>query len=418
MPVTRRLLLLSALALTVLMLVLHRREAGESPPPAPAPPEVRHDMYGIERAGYEIVEGRIRRNETFSDLLQPFDVPYPKIVALARKARPVFDVRDLRAGKPYRVYLRDDARRTPAYLVYEQDAVQYVVFSLNDTMQVTARERPVTVTEREAGGVITGSLYNTLVDQGADPALAIEMSEVFAWQIDFYRIQKGDAFSVIYEERSVGGTPIGIGRIRAARFFHSGRDYYAFYYEQDGEANYFDEAGNSLRKAFLIAPVKYARISSRYSGRRFHPVQKRYKAHLGTDYAAPTGTPIRATGDGVVIEARYRQYNGNYVKIRHNGTYATGYLHMSKIAKGIRPGVHVRQGDVIGYVGSTGLANGPHVCYRFWKNGQQVNHLRETYPSAVPVAEAHRAAYTAYAEAMRARLTLDAPDTTPKATDD
>ncbi|GIV61266.1 MAG: peptidase M24 [Rhodothermaceae bacterium] len=411
--ITRRFLpVLAVLLLVAAVVQFGRQPRATSTEPAeitqPSPvPEV--DEYGIEAGIYRTVEGRVRRHATFTDLLAPHAVPYPTIVRAAEQARPVFDVRrHLRAGRPYRLYL-DDSLGTPRYLVYEQDAIHYVVFELGDSVRVYTRERPVTSVERTVRGVITRSLYETLAEQGVDPALAVELSEVYAWQIDFYRIQKNDAFTVIYEERQVDGQPVGIGAIRAARFTHAGRDYLAFRFEQDGHVDYFDEEGNSLRKAFLMSPVKYARISSRYNLRRFHPVQKRYKAHLGTDYAAPTGTPIRATGDGVVLEARYARYNGNYVKIRHNGTYTTGYLHMSRIAKGIRPGVRVRQGDIIGYVGSTGLATGPHVCYRFWKNGQQVNHLREEFPSSEPIRPAFRAAFEAYRDAMLPRLDLQRP---------
>lgn len=410
MPTVFRRLFIPGLLLTALVVVLFLRREAPAPPPPPAPvaPVVETDVFGLPRDRFEVRSGEIRRNETFSDLLAPYDVPYPAIVDLAAKTRDVFDVRGLRAGHPYHLYLRRDSTHTPAYLIYEPDAVRYVVYSLADSLGARLGERPVTVTEQTTSGVITGSLYNTLLEQDVDPLLAVALSEVFAWQIDFYRIQKGDAFSVTYETRSVAGTPIGLGRILAARFRHLGRNYYAYRYDDEatGTTGFYDEEGQSLRKAFLMSPVKYARISSRFSGRRFHPVQKRYKAHLGTDYAAPTGTPIRATGDGVVLEARYRKYNGNYVKIRHNGTYTTGYLHMSRIAKGIRPGVTVRQGDVIGYVGSTGLATGPHVCYRFWKNGRQVNHLREEFPSAEPLPATARDAFAAVVAARKPSLTL------------
>jgi murein DD-endopeptidase MepM/ murein hydrolase activator NlpD len=400
-----------ALALGALLIFafLPREKPADPVENAPSAPAPVLDEYGIEAGRFRTVERRIRRNETFTDLLAPHRVAYPIIVRAAETARPVFDVRRLRAGKPVRLYLTDDSLQTVRYLVYEQDPIRYVVFDLRDSLRVYARERPVRVVEREVEGVITSSLYNALADRDVDPALAVELSEVFAWQIDFYRIRKGDAFKVIFEEKLVDDEPFGIGAVRAARFHHAGRDYLAFRFEQDGRFDYFDEEGNSLRKAFLMSPVKFARISSRYSRRRFHPVQKRYKAHLGTDYAAPRGTPIRATGDGVVVEARYKRYNGNYVKIRHNGTYTTGYLHMSKIAKGIRPGVQVRQGDVIGYVGSTGLATGPHVCYRFWKNGRQVNHLREDFPSSGPVKEANREAFFAVRDAYLPRLAPTPP---------
>jgi len=364
------------------------------------------DEFGIEQSAFRAEDRKIKRNETFTDLLRPFNVSYGTLAEIAKVSRPTFDVRRIRAGKTYRIYHADDSLRTARYLVYESDRVHFVVFDLRDAVRVVTGERPVVVTEKEVGGIITSSLYNSLVDLEVNPALAVELSEVFAWQIDFYRIRKGDAFKVIFEERSVDGEPIGLGRILAARFRHMEHDYDAFLFSENKKTGYFDDEGNNVRKAFLMAPVKFGRISSRYSNRRFHPVQKRFKAHLGTDYAAATGTPIRATGDGVVVEARYRKYNGNYVKIRHNGTYSTGYLHMSKIAKGIRPGASVQQGQLIGYVGSTGLATGPHVCYRFWKNGRQVNHLREKFPSGDPVAATSRTAFFTLRDAYLDRLTF------------
>jgi murein DD-endopeptidase MepM/ murein hydrolase activator NlpD len=233
------------------------------------------------------------------------------------------------------------------------------------------------------------------------------LADVFAWQIDFYRIQRGDHFKVIYDELWVGGEAFDIGSIHAARFNHMGNDYYAFHYSEDEIDEHYDETGASLRKAFLIAPVKYSRISSGYTSRRFHPVQKVYRAHLGTDYVAPYGTPIVSTGDGVVEQARFTAANGNWVKIRHNSTYSTGYLHMSRIAKGIRPGTQVKQNDVIGYVGHTGLATGDHVCYRFWKNGTQVNHRRQKIPSVGPIPDGHRASFESLMDSYFAALSPD-----------
>ena len=230
------------------------------------------------------------------------------------------------------------------------------------------------------------------------------LAELFAWQVDFHRIQQGDAFRVLYEEQLVEGEPFGAGRILGARFNHRGEDHYAIAFEMDGRTAYFDEEGQSLRKLLLKSPLKFSRISSRYSTRRFHPVQKRYKAHLGTDYAAPTGTPVLAVGDGVVLEAKRKKHNGNYVKIRHNATYTTGYLHLSRFADGMKPGKVVRQGEVIGYVGSTGLATGPHVCYRFWKKGQQVDPLKEALPPSAPVPDAYRDAFESARDQVLPRL--------------
>ncbi len=341
------------------------------------------DEYGIDQSQYEVLDAVVANNETFSDLLTPYNVDYQRIVQLASEGRNIFDVRQLRARRPYRVYT--DSAGVARLMVYEKDLTSYVVFDLSENPKIQLENKEVTNVIRDVSGVIDNSLYATLLDQNIHPAVAGRMSEVFAWQIDFYRIQKGDAFRIIFEEQLVGGEMVGVGEILAARFVHMNADYYGFFFHEGDIQEHYDESGKSLRKAFLMAPVDFSRISSGFSSNRFHPVQKRYKAHLGTDYAADRGTPIRATGDGVVIAATYGQYNGNYVKIKHNETYTTQYLHMSKIASGMRPGTRVRQGQTIGYVGATGLATGNHVCYRFWKNGQQVDHRREKMASSGPI---------------------------------
>lgn len=366
-------------------------EASVEPVSAPVQP-VSLDEYGMPDMRASVRDAKVQRNETFAELLTPHGADYETAVLLARATRDVFDVRRIKAGRPYRVYV-DDSLGTVTRLIYEQDRASFVVFDLEPEFSAHIVKRPTETRTRTITGQIDNSLYLTLMEQEAHPLLATRMSEVFAWQIDFYRIQKGDSFRIVYEEEYVGDERIGIGEILAARFNHYGEDFYAFHYEGEGVDDHFDTVGQSLRKAFLMAPVDFSRISSGYTQRRFHPVQRRYKAHLGTDYVAPRGTPIRATGDGVITDAQFKKYNGNYVKIRHNGTYSTQYLHMSKIRSGIRPGVMVRQGDVIGYVGSTGLATGDHVCYRFWKNGQQVDHRREKFPSVGPIPDEHRPAF-------------------------
>lgn len=346
-------------------------------------PIVEYDEYDFRKDAFETQVIKVKRNETFSDMLSQFGVSGQDIMDLAGMAKPMMDVRKIRAGNNYKVYDAPETSGTADVVVYQRNPVDYIVFDLRDSLQVSTGQRPIVREEKHARGEINSSLYETLIDQNANPMLAIELSEVFAWQVDFYRIMKGDHFSVVYDEEFVGDKSIGVADVKAAKFHHNGKDYYAFPYEVDDRIEYYDENGNSLRRPFLRAPLRYSRISSRYSRRRFHPVQKRYKAHLGTDYAAPTGTPVRATADGTVTEARYSKYNGRYVKIRHNSTYTTQYLHFSKIEKGIKSGVKVKQGDVIGYVGSTGLATGPHLCYRFWKNGKQVDALREKLPETV-----------------------------------
>ena len=376
-------------ATVVLMLFFSHTTEVDLPPEEPV---AMLDVYGIDQTAYRIDEQLIRRNQTLSDILGAYNVSPQIINRLAEKARPVFDVRHLRAGKPLRIY-QDDSLHTAQLVIYQPNAVQYIVFDLRDSLRVYEGRHPVTVTPKRVSGVITSSPYQTLEEQGANPVLAIELSKVFAWQIDFYRIQRGDRFEVIYEEREVAGQPVGLGKIIAARFYHAGKAFLAFHFGDDESGGYYDEQGNVLRRAFLKAPLEYSRISSRYSRRRFHPVLKRYRPHLGTDYAAPTGTPIRATANGVVSAASYSKGNGRYVKIRHNETYTTGYLHMSKFAGGIRPGTRVRQGEVIGYVGSTGLATGPHLCYRFWMYDKQVDPLTLDFPAPEPIAASQRAVF-------------------------
>lgn len=366
-------------------------------------PEIVLDEYGIEADRYDVTEREVRRSETFAGILSEFGIPYDRVLQLVDVSEDVFDVRRIRAGQDIRVYNQGDA---PRYLVFRQDAVRYVVFDLDEEPRAEAGERDVELVERTVEGVITNSLYQSLVDGGASPEVAVRLAEVYAWTIDFYRIQKNDKFQVLYQERQIDGETVGVGKILAARFNHFGADYNAFFFEKDDDVmgDYYDEEGNSLRKAFLRAPLKYTRISSRYTKRRFHPVQKRYKPHLGTDYAAPTGTPIHAVGDGVVTEASFTRGNGNYVKIRHNSTYTTQYLHMSRRAKGMAPGKRVKQGDVIGYVGQTGLATGPHLCYRFWKNGQQVDPYKEQLPAADPIPQELLAEFGQVRDQLVARL--------------
>ena len=362
--------------------------------------------YGMVTDSFVVHKGQLKKNQFLADLLLPHHISYPEIDKLVKKAKKVFDVRRMSSGKSYAIFCEKDSSQKAACFVYEANSTEYVVFDLRDTMNIYTGEKPVEIREATTSGVITSSLYNSLADAGSSPALAMELSEIYAWSIDFYRIQKNDKFKVIYEEKFVDGEFVGIGEIKAALFNHWNEDYYAFAFKQDSIVDYFDDNAKSLRKAFLQAPLKFSRISSGYTKRRFHPVQKRYKAHLGTDYAAPTGTPIMSVGDGVVIEATRKKYNGKYVKVKHNGTYTTQYLHMSRIADGMKPGKRVRQGDIIGYVGSTGLATGPHVCFRFWKNGEQVDHRKEKLPASKPVEKENMNRYQEEMKLLKEQLDL------------
>jgi len=363
-----------------------------------------NEEFGIDLGGFHVEKGKIQPNQFLADILLPYDLTYQEITRLAEKSRTVFDIRRLNAGKNYTLICADDSMQRAQFFIYEVSPIDYVVYDLRDTMHIYHGSRPVALEEREASGIIRSSLYQTLIDQDLSPALAMEMADIYAWSIDFYRIQEGDFFKLIYTVKKVQDKVVGVDEIKAALFNHYGEPYYAFAFAQGEQEDYFDETGNSLRKAFLQAPLKFSRITSGYTGRRFHPVQKRWKAHLGTDYAAPTGTPIMTVGDGTVVEAQYKKFNGNYVKVKHNGTYTTQYLHMSKIAPGIRLGARVRQGQIIGYVGSTGLATGPHVCFRFWKNGQQVDHRKEKIPPSEPIKAEYADAYKTHLDTWKTRL--------------
>jgi murein DD-endopeptidase MepM/ murein hydrolase activator NlpD len=363
----------------------------------PAPPSA----YGIPLDGFELERAQVKSGTTFSDLLAPHGIGATTVDSLVRAAAPVFNVNLIRAGHPVAFIYTNDTARTPAYFVYESDPVDHVVFDLR-ALTVRLEKRPVHMEERSISVAVTGALWNDLIAAGATPALAAKLSQVFAWTVDFYRIQSGDRFTMVYREATVDGEPYGEPELLGVRY--EGADTCEAFLFEGGKENggYYDAAGKSLRKAFLQAPLKYSRISSGFSMKRFHPVQKRWKAHLGTDYAAPYGTPIQATGDGVVERAGYSAGNGNYVKIRHNRTYETQYLHMRKIL--VRQGQVVKQGQTIGEVGSTGLATGPHVCYRFWKDGQQVDPRRLVMPSAEPLAQADLPAFNRLRDGLLARL--------------
>ena len=344
-------------------------------------------LYGMVVDSMVVIEDKIKRNQNLSEILNAYNVSFQKIHMLAKKAKSVFDVRKVVPNRKYTLICYPDSLNTAKTMVYEPNPTEYVIFNLEDSITVEKVEKEVITVERELAGTIQMSLAVSMDELGASPQLTNNFVDVFAWQIDFFRLQKGDKFKIVYEEKQVEGETIGIGQIKGVYFQHYGHDYYAYYYDQGNGIDYFDEEGNSLRKALLKYPLDFTRISSRYSGRRYHPVQKRYKAHRGTDFAAARGTPIRAVGDGIILEARYSKYNGNYVKLKHNATFTTQYLHMSKIASGIRSGTRVRQGQTIGYVGSTGLATGNHLCYRFWKNGVQIDALKVQLPPSEPIQE-------------------------------
>ncbi len=341
--------------------------------------------YGINCEDLILIKDTVQQHQNLSDILSKYKVPNAVIHAVAFSSRPVFDVRKIKAGNPFCIIRYNNPTQKVRYFVYEINPVDYVVFKLEDPTTISLGKKPVLIEIETVSESIESSLWETLTEKQLDPELAIKLSEIYAWTIDFHHLQKGDSFQAIFEKKFIRGKSIGLGRIKAARFYHKGKFFYAFYFDQDAHGSYFDEHADSLEKVFLKSPIKFSRITSGYSKRRFHPILKKYKAHFGIDYAAKTGTPIMSTGDGVVVKTGYDSKNGKYVKIKHNGIYTTQYLHMSRIARGIKPGVKVKQRKIIGYVGSTGLATGPHLCYRFWKNGRQINPFKEDIPSVEPV---------------------------------
>lgn len=342
-------------------------------------------LYGMPIDNKVVIEEKIKKNELLGDILYQYNVPAKLVNQVANLPRHIFDVRKVAPNKKYTLICEQDSLMRASALIYEQNEIEYVILKFGDTLSVDVCQRDVNIVEKGVSGIIRSTLSETIEEMDITHELTNKFVDIFAWQVDFQRLQVGDQFKLLYEEIQVEGKPVGVDKINGIYFQHAGSDYYAYPFDQGEGLDYFDEEGKSLRKALLKYPIEFTRISSRYNLNRFHPVQKRWKAHLGTDFAAPTGTPIRSVGDGLVEEAQYKSNNGNYVKIRHNGTYTTQYLHMSRIAAGVRAGTRVRQGQLIGYVGSTGLASGPHLCYRFWKNGVQVDALRVELPPSQPI---------------------------------
>lgn len=361
-------------------------------------------LFGMVIDGLNVDNASVKRNQRFSDLLDGYYVDGKAMRLLATIPRNVFDFRKVATNKKYTILSENDSAKTARALIYEASPIDYYVFHFSDTLVVESCQRATSTVERSVAAEIKSNLSETIESMNISHQLTNGFVDIFAWQVDFGRLQKGDKFKLIYTEKQVEGEPVGIESIDAIYFEHFGSGYYAFPFEQCEGIDYFDENGNSLRKALLKYPIEFTRISSRFNPNRFHPVAKVFRPHNGTDFAAPTGTPIRSAGDGIVLEAQYKGGNGNYVKIRHNATYTTQYLHMSRIGAGIRPGARVRQGQTIGFVGSTGLANGPHLCYRFWKNGVQVDALKVKLPAAEPVKETERASFEAVKDLLTKRL--------------
>ncbi len=334
------------------------------------------------------IRDTIQAGETVSDILTPLGMHAKMINEIERKALKVFPLSQFRSEKELFIYAKWDSVTTVKYMVYVIDEIEQIVFDLRDTIKIYRSQREHIVKQVEARGKIKVGLIEDLKELGFDDDVGFNAADVFESRIDFMRLQPGDSFDIIFDQYFVEGQPVKVGKVYAAKMNHSKKKYYAFLYEKEKPNSYYDEKGESLIGMFLMAPLKFKhRISSRFSKSRFHPVLHKRKAHLGTDFAAPHGSPIQSTANGVVVEAGYNGGNGNYVKIKHNATFTTQYLHLSRFAKGIKRGAKVSQGQTIGYVGSTGLATGPHVCYRFWKNGRQVDPFKEKGNATTPLSK-------------------------------
>ncbi|MDH3322266.1 MAG: peptidoglycan DD-metalloendopeptidase family protein [Flavobacteriaceae bacterium] len=365
------------------------------------------EEFGYILNNYKVTKDTIRNGETFGEILDRHHIEYPAIYKIAAAAKDTFDIRKLKAGKPYTVLAKNDSTEQAQVFIYQPNKIEYLIVDFTDSVQTKLGRKKVKTITKTASGIIETSLSEAIESQGLNYIIAHEMSDIYAWTIDFFHLQKGDNFKLIYEEKFINDTiPVGIGNIQAAYFEHKNKPLYAFNFVTDSLKNtndYYDENAKTLRRKFLKAPLQFSRISSRYNlKRRIKYYGNKVRAHKGTDFAAPIGSPIMSTANGTVIASAYRGGNGNYVKVKHNATYTTQYLHMKKRA--VKKGDYVKQGDIIGWVGMTGNTAGPHVCYRFWKNGKQVDPFKQKLPSAAPIKESLKDTYLMYIKPLKDSL--------------
>ncbi|WP_445738224.1 peptidoglycan DD-metalloendopeptidase family protein [Mariniflexile sp.] len=380
------------IVLLILAIVFGGCKQEEKEPVAEEVPVTVPDVYefGFNLNKYVVKKDTIRSGDSFGTILERYNIGYPRIYNIVENAKDSFDIRKLQIGKPYTLLCAKDSLQTPECFIYQPNNIDYVVIHFADTIMAYNKSKPVSVVQKEASGIINSTLSETMEDQGLPNDLIYDMSDIYAWTINFFKLQKGDNFKIIYNERYIEDSIyVGIKNIEAAYFQHKGEDFYAFGFSPDTlskKFEFYDDKGKSLKKAFLKSPIKFSRISSRFNlNRRIAYYGFALRPHKGTDFAASIGTPILATANGTVIESTQKGGNGKYVKIKHSDTYSTQYLHMSRQA--VKKGQYVKQGDVIGYVGMTGNSGGPHVCYRFWKNGKQVDPLKEKLPTSETIPE-------------------------------
>ena len=362
--------------------------------------------FGFTLNNFNVKKDTIESGDSFGLILEKNNLFYPKIYNIVQETKKVFDIRKINVGRPYTILSSKDSLNQPLIFIYQPNAIDYLVVSLGDSLWAEKKQKKIKLKEFEAMGSIKSSLAETMQELNLSPLLTNELSEIYAWSIDFFRLEKGDNFKIQYTSRYVDDSIyIGLNRIHNAFFEHRGKPFYAIEFETDsirGMFEYFDDKGKNLRRAFLLSPVQFSRISSRYNLRRKIAYYGRVRPHYGTDFAAPVGTPIRSTANGTVVKSGYTKGNGYYVTVSHNATYSTQYLHMKK--RGLKVGTYVQQGDKIGEVGMTGFTSGPHVCYRFWKNGRQVDPLKQKLPEAKPISDSLKRKYLTYLAPIKDKL--------------
>ena len=362
--------------------------------------------FGYVLNDYTVKRDTIKSGDSFGQILENNNLFYPKIYNIVQATNKIFNIRKINVGRPYTIFYSKDSLEIPELFIYQPNPIDYVVVSLSDSIWAERKQKEVELKSLEASGTIYSSLSETMESLKLSPLLTNELSEIYAWNIDFFRLEKGDNFKIMYTSKYVNDSVyIGLNRIHNAYFEHRGKPFYAVEFKTDSLRNiyeYFDENGKNLRRAFLLSPVQFSRISSRFNLRRKIAYYGKIKPHYGTDFAAPVGTEIRATAAGRVVKSGYTRGNGYYVTIKHNATYSTQYLHMKQ--RGLKVGTYVSQGDRIGYVGMTGYTSGPHVCYRFWKNGKQVDPLKQKLPEAKPISNTLKEEYLAYMKPIKGRL--------------
>jgi murein DD-endopeptidase MepM/ murein hydrolase activator NlpD len=360
--------------------------------------------FGITLDSFYVVTGKVKRNQNLALILNESGLDRMIASEATINSAQVFDIGNIRLGNQYNLYYSKDKDSSLTYFVYKHSPIEYLKIDLNKTPNAVKGEKAVTTVLKTSSGTISTSLWNTMVESNVDPVMAIRLSEIYAWTVDFFGLDKGDSFKVIYEAQYVDSIPYGIGRIYAASFIHKGEELLAYEFTQDGELSYYDQDGKSLRRQLLKAPLRFSRISSGFSKGRMHPILKIVRPHSGVDYVAPTGTPVYTVGDGVVVEKGFTKSAGNYIKVKHNSVYTTGYNHFSKFASGMHVGAKVKQGQVIGYVGSTGYSTGPHLDYRVWMNGHLINPLKIKAPPIEPIKEQNLQNFQAVVDSLNISL--------------